>query len=72
MILYLDFVLRQADEKHLAVGMSSSLLSLRSRVTTKAQTAVAVTEKRVYTQAFRDFQSVRPQEEPVCKRALPC
>jgi U3 small nucleolar RNA-associated protein 15 len=52
------------DEKHLAVGMSSSLLSLRSRMTGAAKSIPQLPSKRLHIPAFRDYQSILPQDEP--------
>jgi hypothetical protein len=48
--------------------MTSSLLSLRSRMTgqAKTQSIPALPTKRLHANAFRDYQSITPQDEPVC------
>jgi U3 small nucleolar RNA-associated protein 15 len=56
----------KSDEKHLAVGMSSSLLSLRSRMIAHAKSSLtAVPPKRVPIKTFRDYQSITPADEAV-------
>lgn len=55
----------ESDEKHLAVGMSSSLLSLRSRMTAQSKAVTTLPSKRLHIQAFRDYQAITPEDEPV-------
>lgn len=46
--------------------MSTSLLSLRSRISGQIKSVPAFPPKRLHIQAFRDYQSITPKEdEPV-------
>jgi U3 small nucleolar RNA-associated protein 15 len=44
--------------------MSSSLLSLRSRTTSAIKSNALLPSKRAHVPAFRDYQSILPQDEP--------
>ena len=46
--------------------MSTSLLSLRSRISGQTKSIPTFPPKRLHIQAFRDYQSITPKEdEPV-------
>lgn len=50
--------------------MASSLLSLRSRTTSAIKPATALPTRRLHIQAFRDYASILPSDEPVVILAI--
>ena len=54
----------------MAVGMTSAVLSLRSRMSGQTKSIPVLQTKRLHIQAFQDYQSIIPREEPVCPYVL--